>query len=279
MKSFKGRLRRTFKVIYPWFNATFELWLLVSNVAYLFDRTPYYRPWLAWIGVDLRRLGMEDFVGHWAPRCELYSYPYIIYPATGQSCCPHYWDQYAERPSCSNTKAYTFLAATPFWFPSPSSTHRHILPQIFRMVVLTRIASTLPHKITARPSRSTSKNAPTSSKWHSYRQHKIWPVSTVPWPYQQCYGVTIWIRFLLSLRLWSCWTTWEMPRHPTACEGLAIEEDHGMIACDEPQMAYLLFSHSQYTFWSQSSVCIFLPTYLFAGRLICSSYSQKSANQ
>lgn len=48
--------------MYPWLNTTFEVWLLVSNVAYLFDQTPFYRPWLSWIGVDIRRLGVEDFV-------------------------------------------------------------------------------------------------------------------------------------------------------------------------------------------------------------------------
>ncbi|KAJ7781570.1 cyclin-dependent protein kinase inhibitor [Mycena metata] len=39
----------------------FELWLLVCNIAYLFGQTPFYRPWLSWIGIDLRRLGVEDF--------------------------------------------------------------------------------------------------------------------------------------------------------------------------------------------------------------------------
>ena len=43
-------------------NTCFELWLLACNVAYLFERTPFYRPWLAWIGVDLRRLNADDFV-------------------------------------------------------------------------------------------------------------------------------------------------------------------------------------------------------------------------
>ncbi|EGO01590.1 hypothetical protein SERLA73DRAFT_48482 [Serpula lacrymans var. lacrymans S7.3] len=60
--SLAGRMRRAYKTIYPWFNVSFELWLLVYNVAYLFERTPFYRPWLAWIGVDLRRLGADDFV-------------------------------------------------------------------------------------------------------------------------------------------------------------------------------------------------------------------------
>ncbi|KAG1842215.1 Pex12 amino terminal region-domain-containing protein [Suillus subluteus] len=63
-ESIGGVLRRKFKTIYPWFNTGFEAWLLAHNVAYLFDRTPFYRPWLAWIGVDLRRLNMDDFLAH-----------------------------------------------------------------------------------------------------------------------------------------------------------------------------------------------------------------------
>ncbi|KAJ7638577.1 cyclin-dependent protein kinase inhibitor [Roridomyces roridus] len=59
--SFRGICRRTMKRVYPWLNTTFELWLLVCNIAYLFDQTPFYRPWLSWMGVDLRRLGVEDF--------------------------------------------------------------------------------------------------------------------------------------------------------------------------------------------------------------------------
>lgn len=43
---------------------SYEAWLLVYNIAYLFDQTPFYRPWLSWVGVDLRRLGAEDYVGH-----------------------------------------------------------------------------------------------------------------------------------------------------------------------------------------------------------------------
>ena len=71
LQSIKGRLQRGFKALYPWLNTSFELWLLVYNIAYLFDQTPFYRPWLSWIGVDLRRLGVEDFVsfGFSPPRC------------------------------------------------------------------------------------------------------------------------------------------------------------------------------------------------------------------
>ncbi|KAF7355038.1 Ankyrin repeat protein nuc-2 [Mycena sanguinolenta] len=56
-----GSWRRIFRAVYPWLNTSFELWLLVCNIAYLFGKTPFYRPWLSWIGIDLRRLGAEDF--------------------------------------------------------------------------------------------------------------------------------------------------------------------------------------------------------------------------
>lgn len=62
MKTVATRLRRLYKQVYPWLNTGFEVWLLICNVAYLFDKTPYYRPWLRWAGVDIRRLGMDDMV-------------------------------------------------------------------------------------------------------------------------------------------------------------------------------------------------------------------------
>ncbi|KIY45911.1 hypothetical protein FISHEDRAFT_76145 [Fistulina hepatica ATCC 64428] len=61
-ESFKGRMKRLFKRLYPYMNSGFEVWLLISNISYLFGETPFYRPWLAWIGLDIRRLGIEDFV-------------------------------------------------------------------------------------------------------------------------------------------------------------------------------------------------------------------------
>ncbi|CCM04807.1 uncharacterized protein FIBRA_07000 [Fibroporia radiculosa] len=59
-ESLAGRLRRAYKVVFPWLNTSFEVWLLVHNIAYLFERTSTYRPWLSWIGVDIRRVGVDD---------------------------------------------------------------------------------------------------------------------------------------------------------------------------------------------------------------------------
>ncbi|KAI9000930.1 Pex12 amino terminal region-domain-containing protein [Trametes punicea] len=59
-ESWKGRVKKAYKAAYPWLNTSFEIWLLVYNVAYLFERTAYYRPWLSWVGVDLRRVSADD---------------------------------------------------------------------------------------------------------------------------------------------------------------------------------------------------------------------------
>lgn len=58
--SLQARCRALFKKVYPWVNTSFEVWLLCYNIAYLFDYTSFYRPWLSWMGIDLRRIGPED---------------------------------------------------------------------------------------------------------------------------------------------------------------------------------------------------------------------------
>jgi peroxin-12 len=40
----------------------FEGWIMAYYIAYAFDRTAFYRPWLSWVGVDLRRMSVEDLV-------------------------------------------------------------------------------------------------------------------------------------------------------------------------------------------------------------------------
>ncbi|KZT54524.1 hypothetical protein CALCODRAFT_551238 [Calocera cornea HHB12733] len=52
--------KQTFKVAYPYANSTYQLWLFAWNIAYLFNKTSHYRPWLALIGVDLRRMTAQD---------------------------------------------------------------------------------------------------------------------------------------------------------------------------------------------------------------------------
>ncbi|KDN50009.1 hypothetical protein RSAG8_01345, partial [Rhizoctonia solani AG-8 WAC10335] len=55
------KFKNAYKSIYPWMNLSMELWQLAHSLGYLFDKTPFYRPWLAWMGIDIRRLGSADY--------------------------------------------------------------------------------------------------------------------------------------------------------------------------------------------------------------------------
>ncbi|GAA5900875.1 hypothetical protein JCM6882_007687 [Rhodosporidiobolus microsporus] len=50
-----------FKLAYPYANLAYELYLLVHNLRYLFGKSPYWRPWFRWIGIEVRRMGQEDY--------------------------------------------------------------------------------------------------------------------------------------------------------------------------------------------------------------------------
>ncbi|GAA96706.1 uncharacterized protein L969DRAFT_105726 [Mixia osmundae IAM 14324] len=57
-----ARLSRDFyRSAYPLANLSYEVMLLGYNIAYIFDKTPYYRPWLSWMGVDVRRMSALDY--------------------------------------------------------------------------------------------------------------------------------------------------------------------------------------------------------------------------
>lgn len=49
-----------FKSSYPYLRTAYQLWLLTYNVRYLFDKTPYWRPWFSLMRIDVRRVGPND---------------------------------------------------------------------------------------------------------------------------------------------------------------------------------------------------------------------------
>ena len=49
-----------FKTGYPYARTLWQLWLLTYNVRYLFDKTPYWRPWFSLMRIDVRRVGPND---------------------------------------------------------------------------------------------------------------------------------------------------------------------------------------------------------------------------
>jgi len=136
LQGFKGLLRRGFKIVYPWLNTSFELWLLVYNVAYLFDQTPFYRPWLSWIGIDLRRLGVEDFVSF-----TLFPENAVVDVLTACSlpCGPK---ELVVREGTATTPTRNFTASAPGLTPV-AATNGHLFRQVPGMVVLSRITCPL----------------------------------------------------------------------------------------------------------------------------------------
>ncbi|GAA5878985.1 hypothetical protein JCM8547_008683 [Rhodosporidiobolus lusitaniae] len=54
-------LEAAFKLSYPYANLAYELYLLVYNLRYLFGKSPYWRPWFRLVGIEVRRMGQEDY--------------------------------------------------------------------------------------------------------------------------------------------------------------------------------------------------------------------------
>jgi len=54
-------LREGFKKGFPWANMAYEIYLLSYNIRYLFGHTPHWRPWLSWMGVEVRRMTQDDY--------------------------------------------------------------------------------------------------------------------------------------------------------------------------------------------------------------------------
>lgn len=58
----RQQLVRAFATIYPWLNAGYEGSLLVYQVLYLVNRTPYFSPWLHMLGLQVVRAPVGDQV-------------------------------------------------------------------------------------------------------------------------------------------------------------------------------------------------------------------------
>ncbi|CAD6574171.1 MAG: ubiquitin-protein ligase peroxin 12 [Cyphobasidiales sp. Tagirdzhanova-0007] len=78
------RLQRTLKAVFlfvwPRISTSYEVLLLAYNIGYLFDKTPYHRPWMHWLGIDLRRMSEQDYIKRKAnaAQASLLGYPFQL---------------------------------------------------------------------------------------------------------------------------------------------------------------------------------------------------------
>lgn len=98
-------VRNGFKAGYPYANMAYEVVLLTWNIRYLFDRSPYWRPWLSLMGVDVRRMSADDYVSHTR------SLPHILWAESDFACMIA-----ARRTNCNSVAPAFSSPAALVWF-------------------------------------------------------------------------------------------------------------------------------------------------------------------
>ena len=53
---------KAFKKGYPYVNALYQLSILAHYIGYLYNKTPFYSPWLRLIGIEVKRMSAADYV-------------------------------------------------------------------------------------------------------------------------------------------------------------------------------------------------------------------------
>ncbi|KAM0792084.1 hypothetical protein ACM66B_004788 [Microbotryomycetes sp. NB124-2] len=79
----KTLLRTMFKRSWPILNLAYEVYLLSYNVRYIFDKTPFWRPWLSWMNVEVRRMSADDYRAANKTSATLLSSPFARHHQTG----------------------------------------------------------------------------------------------------------------------------------------------------------------------------------------------------
>jgi len=150
-----------FKKVYPYLNLSFEVLLLVHNVAYLFDRTAAYRPWLNWIGIDIRRLGADDFVRHLV-------FVECITDAVVGLPPQEIVTRNQEDAATENPTVIAEIAAITAGIPATGATDRYILCALPRMVVLSTFACAVIGCLSTGPGDPSSQHFAAPSTGHQF---------------------------------------------------------------------------------------------------------------
>ncbi|KAF9583185.1 ubiquitin-protein ligase peroxin 12 [Lunasporangiospora selenospora] len=60
-KKAKAMTIKLFKKGYPYLNAAYQIAILVHYIGYLYNKTPFYSPWLRLIGIEVKRMSAADY--------------------------------------------------------------------------------------------------------------------------------------------------------------------------------------------------------------------------
>lgn len=214
-----GRYRRLFKAVYPYANTMFELWLLMWNIAYLFDKTSAYRPWLNWLDLDIRRLGVEDIVS--VERVEFRSSFHRMNTAIRQSSCATEGASQISKLVDTSTAFNSKFPAASARLVATAPSDSYILCKVPGMVVLTWIACTVIITIPKRTCNPTSKHVASTPPRFTLRQEGVWVLSHMQEQHTQCDCSTLWLCVLLPLRVRASRKTRKVPNHSPSGSDLA----------------------------------------------------------
>jgi hypothetical protein len=67
----KHKVKDLFLKTYPYLNTSYELVLLYYTARYIFNQSAYYRPWLQYLKLDIRRLSMQELQSTSKPPAQL----------------------------------------------------------------------------------------------------------------------------------------------------------------------------------------------------------------
>lgn len=189
-----------YKAVYPWLNTSFEAWLFLYNVAYLFDRTPFYRPWLSWIGVDIRRVGIDDLVSladssvdESADKSRL-----ACRPTGNEATCRRHR---SSELACDITAPAPGFAPHAAQFDQRHASHCHLLCQVPGVVVLTLVAGTGTVEFATGACCACANTGEAAPAGDPAGPYGVRGVSAVWGRVRERDGGAVWLCFLLSVRV------------------------------------------------------------------------------
>lgn len=190
-------------------------------MAYLFDRTPFYRPWLAWMRVDVRRAG-----------------PDLVYIISHANASAEFQSADCDRETVSTREPLqTRTDITPRQAVSAPRARlaarrapaRHLLCALPRMVVLAQLAGPFTRRASIWAAYSPARATPPASAGHTRRPHQVRRLPALPEAIGECDGAAHGLRVLLHMHTRARRAGRDVPCYFTARGCRAVAQDHDLM--------------------------------------------------